>query len=217
MRVEAAVDLFELVRTGAIADLHAALSDDPSAARDANGEGASLLSFAAYMGNADAIAAIRAALTEITPYEAIIVGDTSAVRLALEAGWDPNALAPDGFSPLGLAVFFRHPDVFDLLLPATANVNQRAENGQQVAALHAATAVKDAAAVEKLLRAGADPNLPQQQGFRPIHVSAMHGDTVITALLMLFGADPALTTESGKTAVDHAHEGGHDWLAARLL
>jgi ankyrin repeat protein len=70
--------------------------------------------------------------------------------------------------------------------------------------------------VEKLLRAGADPNLPQQDGFLPIHVSAQHGDAVITGLLLLFGAWPALTNAKGQTAIDHARAGGHDWLAGKL-
>lgn len=209
------MDLFEMVSVKAQSDLVAALEAAPARALLSK-NGASLLSFAVYNGNAEAVTAIRAVLPELTPYEAILVGDIETVRRAIANGWDANALSPDGFSTLGLAAFFHRTEIFDLLLPLTSNVNQRAENEQQVAALHAATAVRNAVAVEKLLRAGADPNLPQQQGFRAIHVSAQHGDAMITGLLLLFGASVTLPGDDGKTAIDHARQAGHEWMAKLL-
>ena len=209
-------NLFDLLAQGRLHELRDALTLDPAAVWNRNAAGASLLSQAAYAGNFEAIAVIRAALTRLDPYESIILGDVDGVRAALETDWDVNALAPDGFSALGLAAFFKRPEIFDLLLPLTGDVNQRAANPQQVAALHAATAVREAGMVEKLLRAGADPDLPQADGFLPIHVAAQHGDAVITGLLLLFGASPTLPNAKGKSAIDHARDGGHDWLAERL-
>jgi len=113
-------------------------------------------------------------------------------------------------------VFFRRPEIFDLLLPLTHEINACARNGQQVAALHAAAAVRDVAAVEKLLRAGADPDLPQQQGFVALHTAAMHGDAAMSGLLRLFDATPELRDANGKTAADHARDKGHEWLAERI-
>lgn len=207
---------FELVSSRDIAALRQLLADDQAAASTRNAEGASLLAFAAYNGNSEAVALIRSALPAIDPYEAIILGDEALVQSALEAGWDAETLASDGFTPLALAVFFRHAAIFDLLLPLTRDVNRRADNAQQVAALHAATAVRDAAAVEKLLRAGADPNLPQQKGFVALHTAAIHGDATIAGLLLLFGADPSQRDAAGRSSADHARSKGHDWLAARL-
>ena len=192
------------------------LGANPAAAASRNADGASLLAFCAYVGDADALALVRGALPAIDPYEAIIVGDRIRVEAALHDGWDPNSLAPDGFTPLALAVFFRQPDLFDLLLPLTRDVNVRARNGQQVAALHAAAAVRDIGAVEKLLRAGAQPDLPQQQGFVALHTAAMHGDAAMTGVLLLFGASPGLAETSGKNAADHARAQGHEWLAQRI-
>jgi ankyrin repeat protein len=210
------MDLFEMVSAKVQGELAAALEAAPARALLRNDKGATLLSFAIYNSNEDAASAIRAVLPELTPYEAILVGDVETVRAAITNGWDANTLAPDGFSALGLAAFFRRPDIFDLLLPLTNDINQRADNEQQVAALHAAAAVKDSAAVEKLLRAGANPNLAQQQGFRALHVAAMHGDAVMTGLLLLFGAAVTIPSDDGRTAIDFAREGGHEWLA-RLL
>jgi ankyrin repeat protein len=155
-------------------------------------------------------------LPRIDAYEAIIVGDTDAVRDALEHGWNGNTLSPDGFTPLGLAAFFNQNAMFDLLLPLTQNVNEPAKNAQRVAALHAATAVRNVAMVEKLLRAGADPNLVQADGFTPLHVAAQHGDAAIVALLLLFGGSPRVRNAKGQDAVAHARAGGHEWLAERL-
>ncbi|MDR3472558.1 MAG: ankyrin repeat domain-containing protein [Devosia sp.] len=208
--------LFDLVGSKDNAALGEAIGRDPLAAAARNAEGASLLAFAAYVGNAEAVTAIRAALPRIDAYEAIIIGDVERLKAAIEEGWDGNGLSPDGFTPLALAAFFSRKEGFDLLLPVTRDVNQRASNAQQVAALHAAAAVRAVPAVEKLLRAGADPNLTQQQGFVALHTAAIHGDALMAGLLLLFGADPARRDAGGKSAADHARAGGHDWLAERL-
>jgi len=207
---------FDLVASRDNAGLQKALADDPKAATERNGEGASLLAFAAYNGNTEAQEAIRKALPSIDAYEAIILGDIDRVKALRAEGWDANARSPDGFTPLSLAAFFSRKDIFDLLLPLTKDVNERATNNQQVAALHAAAAVRAVGAINLLLRAGADPNLTQQQGFVALHTAAMHGDAIMSGLLLLFGADPTLKDTSGKSAADHARANGHGWLAERL-
>jgi ankyrin repeat protein len=70
--------------------------------------------------------------------------------------------------------------------------------------------------VDKLLRAGADPNQVQQDGFTPLHAAAMHGDAAIAGLLLLAGADVKQKSAKGEDAAGLARKGGHDWLAARL-
>jgi ankyrin repeat protein len=208
--------VFDLIASRDADRLAAAIAADPNAAASRNAEGASALAFAAYSGNADAIALLRAAQPTIDPYEAIILGERKAVEAALAGGWDGNAKSPDGFTPLSLAAFFGRHDIFDRLLPLTRDVNERATNTQQVAALHAAAAVRSVPLVERLLRAGADPNLPQQQGFVALHTAAMHGDALLAGLLLLFGADLTLLDASGRSAAARARESGHDWLADRL-
>jgi ankyrin repeat protein len=209
-------NLFDVMAKGDMSELRDALAQDPGAALNRNPAGASLLAQAAYMGNAEAVAAVRAVLPELDPYEAIILGDADSVRTALAGGWDANEYSPDGFSALGLAAFFKRPEIFNLLLPITRDVNQRAKNSQQVAALHAATAVREAGMVERLLLNGADPNLTQQDGFTPLHVAAQHGDVPIVALLVLFGADPRWKNDAGADTIAQARAGGHEWLAELL-
>lgn len=209
-------DAFELVASGDLEGLRTALAHEPGLARARHASGASLLAWAAYMGNVGAIAAIRALPVELDAYEAIMLGDADVLEAALASGWDGNALSPDGFAPLALAAFFDNNAAFERLLPITDNVSRQAENPQKVAALHAATARRNAGMVEKLLRAGAEPDQPQSDGFTPLHVAAQHGDAAITALLVLFGADPRKANTKGMDAAAHAREGGHEWLALRL-
>ena len=168
------------------------------------------------MGNVGAISAIRAKLPDLDPHEAIILRDGARLEAALAAGWDANQLSEDGFTPLALAAFFENPEAFDLLLPLTTDVNAAARNPQKVAALHAATAKRNTAMVDKLLHAGADPNQVQQDGFTALHAAAMHGDAAIAGLLLLAGADVRQKSAKGEDAATLARKGGHEWLAARL-
>ena len=208
--------LFDMVAGNDLAGLEAALAADPALAAAKHQSGASLLAWAAYMGNAAAIGLIRSQLKTLDAYEAIIVGDGAALDVALESGWDANGLSPDGFTALSLAAFFGNDAAFDRLLPLSDDLDRRAENAQQVAAIHAATARRNARMVEALLRAGANPDLAQQDGFTPLIAAAQHGDTVIAGLLVLFGADRQLASSAGVTPAQEAAKAGHPWLAACL-
>jgi ankyrin repeat protein len=210
------MDVFDLLAKGQLADLGAALETDPSLASARHASGASLLAWAHYVGQPAAAALIRPRLGDLDPHDAIVMGEVDRLQIAIAGGWDPNTLSPDGFTPLGLAAFFNRPEVFDLLLPLTADVNQPADNAQKVAAIHAAATTRNAAMVEKLLRAGARPDQTQADGFTPLHVAAQHGDGPVAALLLLFGADPYLRNNKAMDATDHARAGGHGWLAERL-
>lgn len=209
-------DPFVLITGNDLDGLRAELAHDPALAHARHQSGASLVAWAAYMGNVGAISAVRAHIGELDPHEAIILNDGERLEVALAGGWDANALSADGFTPLGLAAFFDNAEAFELLLPLTRDVNEAAKNPQQVAAIHAATAKRNAAMVEKLLRAGADPNQVQADGFTPLHAAAMHGDAAIVGLLLLFGADPGQLSAKDRSAASYAREGGHEWLAARL-
>ena len=210
------MDVFDLLAQGRLDELAGALDSDPALAGARNASGASLLAWAFYVGRPEAVDLIRPRVADLDPHDAIIVGDADRVREALTAGWDANALSADGFAPLALSAFFGRDEIFDLLLPVTADVNTPAQNGQKVAALHAATARRSTAMVEKLLRAGADADQVQADGFTPLHVAAQHGDGAIAALLVLFGANPRKHNAQGNDAITHARMGGHDWLAERL-
>jgi ankyrin repeat protein len=209
-------DPFDLIAKGDLDGLRSALAHDPGMVSARHSSGASLVMWAAYMGNVGAISAVRALLHELDPHEAIILRDGARLEAALASGWDANQRSPDGFSPLSLAAFFENAEAFDLLLPLTTDVNIAAKNPQKVAALHAAAAKRNSAMVEKLLRAGADPNQVQADGFTPLHAAAQHGDATMAGLLLLFGADATVKTAKGEDAAALARAAGHEWLADRL-
>lgn len=209
-------DAFQLIVDNDLDGLRQALAGNPGIVYLRHAGGASLVAWAAYVGNVGAISAIRAYLPELDGYEAIILGESARLETVLANGWDANVLSRDGFLPLALAAFFGNATAFDRLLPLTRDINMRARNPQQVAPLHAACARRDARMVEALLRAGADPNLPQAGGFTPLHAAAQHGDATIAGLLRLFGADLNQLNDKGESAAAIADTAGHQWLAARL-
>ena len=69
--------------------------------------------------------------------------DVAGVKRFLARGTDVDLRSPDGFTPLGLSVFFRQPDVARLLVEAGADVDAKASNTLQVAPIHAAVARSD--------------------------------------------------------------------------
>jgi ankyrin repeat protein len=209
-------DVFDFVVAADRAALMTALEVEPGLLGARHASGASLIAYAAYHGQNDLARELGQRAKPLDPLDAIIIGDQRSVEHALQAGWDANALSGDGFTPLALACFFSNEPAFQRLLPLTQDINHRANNPQQVAALHAATARRATGMVEALLRAGADPNLKQAEGFRPLHAAAQHGDLMIAGLLLVAGAHPRSETDSGKTAADYAREAGHIWLAGRL-
>jgi uncharacterized protein len=120
-----------------------------------------------------------------------------------------DELAPDGFAPVALAAFFHQPQIVKILVEAGADVNLRSKNAQNVAAIHAAVARADVQTLELLLLRGADPNLPQEKGFRPLHGAASVGSLASVALLLMFGADLTLAADDGDRPADIARKKGH--------
>lgn len=208
--------LFDAIRQNDDASVDRLIAKDPGLLSQRDETGTSPLSFAAYVENAALTDKLRKARGTPDFFEAAIVGDLPVIRAALAAGQNIEERAPDGFTVLGLAVFFRQPAAARLLIEAGADVNARAKNALQVGPVHAAVAREDIATLELLLHRGADPNAAQQKLLRPIHGAALSGNTPLVALLLMFGANPSLISEDGKHAADYARSKGHADLARRL-
>jgi len=184
-----------------------------SAARDANGVSAVL--FAAYHGRRDIAVALVAMGAPVDIFEASALGLVHRIgALIAEDHTQVSAYAQDGFYPLGLACFFGHLDAVRTLIASGADVHATARNPFKVQPVHAAAASRNLDVLRAVLEAGADPNVPQQQGFVPLHEAAAKGNREMAELLVKHGADPRLQNEAGKSSIDLALD--HPELAAWL-
>ena len=177
----------------------------------------SALLAAVYRGDAATVAAILATGPELDIFEAAAVGDLARVRALVTS--DPSlarAFAVDGFHPLGLAAFFKHPEVVAYLIGAGADLNAPSRNRMKVTALHSSIAARDRASTFALIAAGADVNAVQQDAFTPLHEAAQNGDRDILEALLAAGADPSAKLSTGERPADLARKHKHPELAPLL-
>ena len=214
--MDATEELFDAVRKGNAEEVGRLLDGD-DALLAARRSGVSALLFAVYVGHPE-IARLfldRGAVPDV--FDASATGEVGALeRLLADDPARANAVATDGFTPLGLAAFFRQRDALRLLLARGAEVNLASQNAQKVAPLHSAVAGGDEGIVADLLARGADVHARQELGFTPLHNAAAEGNETIIRLLLERGADPKARSDSGKTAEEIAREKGLLEAADRL-
>ena len=211
-------ELFAAIKERDQANVERILAADPAAAAAVDGNGVSALLTAVYHGNTEAANALRATGLELTVFEAAAVGDLDRVRALVDG--DPSlarAYAADGFHALGLAAFFKHPEIVRVLIAAGADVSAPSRNRMSVTALHSAIAGQDRESAFALIAAGADVNAKQQDDFTALHEAAQNGDREIAEALLAAGADPSATlSKDGARPADLARKHGHAELATVL-
>jgi ankyrin repeat protein len=209
-------ELFDAIASGDAAALVALLDSDGSLLNSRR-NGISPILFAVYNGHAELVDAFLDRGLTPSFCEACALGDKDSVTRILDAG--PSLLdsySEDGFPAVGLAVFFRHPEIARLLIERGADVNAAARNAFRVAPVHAAAAVRDAETMRFLIEHRADVNARQQLGYTALHTAAQHGDEEMVDRLLAAGADCHLAGDDGKTPADLAAAHGHANLAKRL-
>ncbi len=197
-------DLFDAIRRGDAAAVNALVNSDPSLATAREGNVSAVLT-ALYNGQNDIAVLLVELGASIDFHEACALGKLDRVQQGLAS--DPSLLdrkSADGFPPVGLAIFFRHPDVAKLLIERGADVNAAAENAQRVAPVHAAAAVCDRDTMRLLLDRGADPNARQQSDVTALHGAASRGDIEMARLLLDRGADRHAKMSDGTSVADLA-------------
>jgi ankyrin repeat protein len=215
-----AAQFLEAVKKGDRAAVDRMLEADPSlaSAKDENGTSAVLL--AHYYGKADVAAALLSRSPALDVFEAATAGDAKRVVVLVDTDRSlANAVARDGYSPLGLASFFKRRDVVKVLLERGAQPSVPSRD-QGFTPLHSAVATDAGEAtaeiVRLLLEAGADPNAKSHEGGTPLHSAAFTGDLEIAELLLAYGADPITTGPKGQTALDIARDRRNVEVAALL-
>ena len=195
------------------------LRADPAllAAKDERGTSALLLAY--YHGKAEIANTLLARRPDLDLYEAATVGDVARIRELASRGAAVNAHAPDGFTALGLAAFFKRAEAVRALLDAGADPHP-ASRPAGFTPLHSAVAddagVVTGDIVRMLLDAGAEPNAQSASGGTPLHTAAFVGDATVTKLLLAAGADPNMKDDRGLTPLDVARDRSNSEVAALL-
>ncbi len=122
-------------------------------------------------------------------------GDTRAALGLLAEGADPNALTPDGATPLMWAVYQDDLELVRALIEAGAEVALQNEFG--TTALTEAAIIGSAPIIEVLLAAGADPNTENPEGETPLMAVARSGNVEAARRLLDAGADVNATEDWG--------------------
>ena len=111
--------LFEAIRTNDVSRVRDILDADPALASARGADGLSAVTLASYYRRSTIVHELLARRVTLDIWEAAIVGDNGRVRALLAD--DPslaNRIAPDGFSPLGLAAYFGRLAAAEALLDA---------------------------------------------------------------------------------------------------
>jgi len=125
---------------------------------------------------------VDAALGPGTLHRAVRSGDPRIVLLLLEAGLSPDPRLENGLTPLDLAWVRKRHAMIAALTEAGAEL--RGAAAAEVAASG------DTAHLVALLTAGADPDLPDRRGRRPLNHAIEAGDLKMVGTLLEAGADP---------------------------
>ncbi len=210
-------EFFEAIQSGNLGRVKDLVRQDPGLAAARDDAGISAVLQAHYRSRLDIVEALLARHPGLDVFEAAALGKNERVAelLAGQPGL-ASAYAPDGFTPLGLAAFFGHREVVELLLARGADVNAVSRNATGYTALTGAVAKGDAAIVAALLAAGANANYRYAKGHSPLHEAAVSGNSALVKLLLEHGADPNARMDDGKMPADLAAARGHEELAKQL-
>jgi ankyrin repeat protein len=134
------------------------------------------------------LSALLVAAANAPVADAAMQGDKEAVRALLKQAADVNAAQGDGMTALHWAAMNFDADLVQTLLYAGANVKATTRIGAYTPLILAAR-TGNAAAMEPLLKAGADVNGPTSNGTTPLMLAAASGSTDAVQTLVGHGAD----------------------------
>ena len=148
--------------------------------------------------------------------DAMMRGDSAAVRALIAQKSDVNAVQVDGATALHWAVYREDLEATDLLIRAGAKANMA--NREGITPLAMACLYGNAPMIEKLLKAGADAKQRSHSGETTLMWAARNGNPDAIKLLLAAGVDVnAKETMRGTTALMWAVEQKHPSAAKALL
>jgi len=209
--------LFQAVKQGDLDAVKAVLDRDPDLLQARDPEGLSAVLLAAYYGRREILGDLLRRGPRLTVFEAAAAGVLERVRRALDDDASlATAFAPDGYTALGLASFFGHLEIVNLLLGRGANVNAPSRNEMAVVPLHSAAAAQHLAVAEVLIENGADVNVPSAGGSTALHRAAQNGQLPLVRLLLEHGARPDVADDESVTPRQLARKESHTEVADLL-
>jgi uncharacterized protein len=211
-------ELFGAIEAGELATVDRILAAQPYRAGASDPAGRSALTVAAYQGQTAILERILAANPVLDRFEAAIVGDLPRLAELLdERDTEPiDERSGDGFTALHLAAFFGRYRAVELLLDRHADPSAWSSGAIHVQALHSACAGRHDEVARLLVERGAQPDQPQDGGYRPLHAAAQNGQRWLCDFLIEHGANPRALTDDVLSPADLAEQAGHHQLAAHL-
>lgn len=202
---------------GDVAKVKEMLKADAALARAKDQKGVSVILKATYYGKQDVVAVLLDSGIELNIFEAAATGQTARVRTLVKQNASlANAFTPDGFMPLGLAVFFGHPETVAALLAEGADVNAITKEAMKVTPLASAAAARQIGIARMLIARGANVNAQAENNLTPLHEAAANGDIELATLLLEHGANINCQTRDGRTPLAFAFERNRTEMAEFL-
>lgn len=200
-------EFFDAATAGDVSKVKAMLQAEPALVRARDQNGVSVIMKASYYGKKDVVAVLLEANAELDIFESAVTGNTQRLLdlLASDATL-ANAYSPDGFTPLGFAVFFGQAETVKALLDAGVEVNAASRESMKVTPLASAAASKQTEIARLLIAHGANVNARAASGHIPLHEASATGNVELVRLLIENGADINAKTDDGRTPLDFATE-----------
>jgi ankyrin repeat protein len=173
--------------------------------------------FLGFWGMLSLVTATAGAAGDLRLVNATKKGDKEAVRSLLQQHVDVNASQPDGATAISWAAYGDDLETADLLISAGANVNVANEDSSETPLL-LACANGSAGMVDRLLKAGANPNAATWAGKTPLMQCARTGSLEAVKALLSRGSDAnAKDQREGDTALMWAVAQKHVGIVRLLL
>jgi len=102
------------------------------------------------------------------------------------------------------------------LLPTGLEPKPKEKSPEGVRAMFYAVEKNNVPYAQRVMSMNFDPNLHHDNGYTPLAYAALRGNLQMVEVLLRHGADPALPTREGETAVELALRAGHKDIADLL-
>ena len=203
-------ELLQAIRAGDVSAVQRLLAAAPELANARDDRGDSPLLVSTYHHKPDIARVLLDRGARPSFFEASALGLDADVRRQLRERPElAGQWAHDGWTPLHLAAFFGHRQAAEALLDAGADMLAVSRNDEANVPINAAAAGRRNEVVRLLVDRGCPVDARGTDGgYTALHLAAHDGNVDLVRFLLSRGADTALRTGNGKTALDLAREEG---------